>query len=243
MSEQNRRAYDQIADDYHTKRCNPMRNAWNEHIEVPVMERWLKHSVRNKRVLDLGCGTGILSERLSAWGADVFGIDQSPKMIEKAESLHPDLCFQTGCAEKLPFADSAFDIIASSLVMHYVQDLTVPFREVARVLKPGGVFAFTMHHPFDECLERVKCPDGGAEKVAAHPYFHNHSYTWSLCGVELVNYHHTLEDIFQGLKATKFVLLDIVECRPDTKLAGKFDGYDFASRFPTFIGFQVQKTP
>lgn len=239
MNDQNRRAYDQIAEDYHAKRTDPTRNAWNEFLEVPTMERLLKPLVRQKRVLDVGCGTGLLTEKIYKWGGDVFGVDPSPKMIEKAESVNSKIPFQVGSAEKLPYADAIFDVVASSLVMHYIENLGMPFCEVSRVLKPGGQFVFTMHHPFQESFKKEKVRDG--ERVILQPYFHHDPYYWCLCDVEVVSYHHTFEEIFRALKFAGFSVEELVECKPDPSSRGTFDGYEFTSQYPTFIGIRATR--
>lgn len=240
MNDQNRRAYDQIAEDYHEKRTDPSRNAWNEFLEVPTMERLLKPQVRQKRVLDVGCGTGLLTEKIYQWGGDVFGVDPSPKMIEKAESLHRKIPFQVGSAEKLPYADSIFDVAASSLVLHYIENLCIPFSEISRVLKPGGQLVFTMHHPFQESFRKEGMME--QEQVILQPYFHHDAYYWKLCGVELVCYHHTFEEILRSLQFAGFSLAELVECKPEPSAEGVFEHYEFTSKYPTFLAIRAIKT-
>lgn len=240
MNDQNRRAYDQIAEEYHEKRTDPARNAWNEFLEVPTMERLLKPLVRQKRVLDLGCGTGLLSDKIYRWGADVFGVDPSPRMIEKAESLGHRVSFQVGSAENLPYAAATFDVVASSLVLHYIEDLSLPFGEVARVLKPGGRFVFTMHHPFQECFRKENLLS--CEQVVLQPYFHRDPYYWKICGAEVVSYHHTFEEIFRTLAQAGFAIEELVECKPDPTARGQFEAWEFTSRYPTFIAIRAMKS-
>jgi ubiquinone/menaquinone biosynthesis C-methylase UbiE len=240
MSDQNRRAYDDIAEEYHAKRRDPSRNAWNEYLEVPAATRLLEHRVRKKRVLDVGCGTGILSAKIKRWGAaDVFGVDPSSKMIEIAEQENPGLYFQVGSAEKLPYADAMFDVVASSLVLHYLKDLNPPLQEISRVLKPGGDLIFTMHHPLQESMDYPSIHD--ERPPIAKPYFNNDRYTWNLCGVELENYHHTFEDIFKALQSAQMVWQDLIECRPDPRSKDHFPGFAFTSQYPTFIAIHAQK--
>ena len=61
---------------------------------------------------------------------------------EKAKILCMDL------EEQLPFEDETFDVIISSLVLHYIKDWSKPFREFQRILKPNGNLLFSVHHPF-----------------------------------------------------------------------------------------------
>lgn len=99
------------------------------------------------RVLDLGCGTGIvarvLRDRLGA-AARIVGVDRHPDMIAKARSLAPALEWREADAAALPFGDGSFDVVLAQQVLQFVPDPSAATREIARVLAPGGrVFAST----------------------------------------------------------------------------------------------------
>ncbi len=107
-----------------------------------------------EKVLDVGCGPGVLTllarERVGPTG-EAYGIDPSPEMIalarEKAAKRGLDAQFRTGVIEQLPFEDGSFDAVLSSLMLHHLPDdlKRKGFREIARVLKPGGrLLAFDM---------------------------------------------------------------------------------------------------
>ncbi len=104
--------------------------------------QWLARAVsqRSKRVLDIGCGGGELSEQLALPGREVFGLDVSVAELEIA-SRRPGnwVCAD---ARQMPFADSSMDAVVSSLAMLVIEPLDQVISEVARVLRPGGVFAF-----------------------------------------------------------------------------------------------------
>ncbi|MDJ0846489.1 class I SAM-dependent methyltransferase [Crocosphaera sp.] len=96
-------------------------------------------------VLDLGCGTGRLLNRLAANFPDLqgIGVDLSPRMLKEARETnqhHPRLIFTRGNAESLPCADNEFDAVFNTIsFLHYPNPQQV-FKEVSRVLKPQGRF-------------------------------------------------------------------------------------------------------
>ena len=89
-------------------------------------------------ILDLGCGDGQLTLRLSAGGARVEGVDASPHMVESARQR--GVAAGLAVAESLPFADGTFDAVFSNAVLHWVRGQDEMMAEVHRVLRPGGRF-------------------------------------------------------------------------------------------------------
>src|SRR3954464_8014783 len=94
----------------------------------------------NARWLDVGCGTGAFSELIPRAGApaSIVGIDPSPQQIDFARKKFRDLTFQVGDSMDMRFGDSAFDVVASALVFHFIPDRAKAFAEMHRVLASGG---------------------------------------------------------------------------------------------------------
>ena len=99
-------------------------------------------------VLDVACGTGMVLKRLTnTTAAHVVGIDISPEMLSGARrlvdraGLRDRVNLVRAGAERLPFADATFDAVTFTYLMRYVEDPAVTIREIARVLKPGGVIS------------------------------------------------------------------------------------------------------
>jgi len=116
------------------------------------------------RVLDVGSGPGHIAGALSQDGAAVTGIDFSAQMVEVAKKHYPDVSFLEADAERLPFDDESFDAVVSNFVIHHLSRPEVVFREVCRVLKPGGRFAFVVF----EKPEAQSSIGAFFEAVAAH---------------------------------------------------------------------------
>jgi trans-aconitate 2-methyltransferase len=92
-----------------------------------------------ERILDLGCGTGHLTNRIAASGAIVVGIDVSNDMIEQARQLYPDIQFELADATSFHF-DEPFDAVFSNAVLHWIVEQDNVTDSVWRALKPGGRF-------------------------------------------------------------------------------------------------------
>ena len=95
------------------------------------------------RVLDLCCGTGVVTAAAAERGAEVVGLDFSPAMLTEARQRHPHLRFDKCDAEALPYADASFDAAVSNFGIHHVPRPERALAEALRVLRPSGRFAFT----------------------------------------------------------------------------------------------------
>jgi ubiquinone/menaquinone biosynthesis C-methylase UbiE len=93
---------------------------------------------RPKRLLDVGCGPGELTERLAGLGAEVCAVDISERMVELTRARGIDA--QVADAEQLPFPDDDFDCVFSGWVLYHVPGLDRAIDESARVLRSGGRF-------------------------------------------------------------------------------------------------------
>jgi trans-aconitate methyltransferase len=92
-----------------------------------------------ERILDLGCGTGHLTNQIASAGATVIGLDKSKSMIEEARRLYPDLRFEICDATDLSIEEE-FDAVFSNAAIHWMKDQESVARGVRNALKPGGRF-------------------------------------------------------------------------------------------------------
>jgi SAM-dependent methyltransferase len=95
------------------------------------------------RVLDLGCGPGIVSESLAHDAGQVVGLDLTPEMLKRAskrctDAGHANATFVLGNSKLLPFPTSSFDAVVTRSAIHHFDDPATVLAEVARILRPGG---------------------------------------------------------------------------------------------------------
>ena len=107
----------------------------------PIVGDWT-----GRAVLDLGCAGGFMAEPLARRGAEVTGIDPAAKAVAAAQAHAAQeglsIRYDVGVGEALPYDDAAFDAVVCVDVLEHVEDLAAVLGEVARVLRPGGLFLF-----------------------------------------------------------------------------------------------------
>jgi ubiquinone/menaquinone biosynthesis C-methylase UbiE len=155
-------------------------------------------------ILDLGCGDGQLTQRVTATGAHVLGVDASADMVAAARERGIEA--EQASAESLPFHDATFDAVFSNAALHWVRDHDAMLSQVHRVLKPGGRFVAEM---------------GGhgniaAIRVALMAVLQRHGYGDREDGV---NYYPTAECYTERLKRHGFTVEQMATIPRPTKLA------------------------
>jgi len=138
------RMYDTVAKEY--------ADAFSgEHEKKPkdqeILRRFSQEIGDKSPVWDFGCGPGHTAQYLKKLGIEIAGLDLSEKILEQARSLHPGIHFRKGDILELEFEnDSIAGVVAFYAIVHFTEEqLGTAFREVFRVLQPGGIFLFTYH--------------------------------------------------------------------------------------------------
>ena len=117
--------------------------------EWPALQAMLP-PLRGKRVADLGCGYGWFCRWAGEQGAaQVIGLDVSKKMLERAVATTADAAVSYAHAdlEQLALAEEGYDLVYSSLTLHYIVNLAGLFAAAYRALAPGGKLVFSIEHP------------------------------------------------------------------------------------------------
>jgi len=118
------------------------------------------------RILDLGCGTGLLLDDLSKRGDLVVGIDASEKMLGAAKARRAKAELVLADADHLPFKDASFDCVVSVTLLQNIPEPAVCVGEAARVLKKGGLAVFTTLKRKNSLDEVKKWMESAGLKVA-----------------------------------------------------------------------------
>jgi SAM-dependent methyltransferase len=201
---------------------------WNALYERPATLALLP-DVSGTDVLDAGCGPGWYTDWLARNGARVVAVDCSRRMVSLAdERLGGRARVMQGDVSNLRnlLLDGTFDVILSSLVLHYLADLTETFREWARLLRPSGTLVFSTHHP----IRQASLLDPGYLCVELI------EEEWGWLGEKMRYYRRPLRDLTEPLTAAGFVIERISEPTPSEALKTKDPkGYDLLCRLPAFI--------
>lgn len=140
--------YSRLAPDYDTR--------WSFYVEATTSATIARLSPPpTGRVLDVGCGTGALLQKLARKfpQARLAGVDPAPEMLAVARRrVSPETELREGWAEDLPFAEGAFDVIVSCSMFHYSRQPIAALVEMTRVLRPGGKLVIT-----DWCGDYLAC--------------------------------------------------------------------------------------
>ncbi len=159
--------YSGLAEEYHKTRTK--KSFYNEMTEMPSMMKMLGN-VKNKKILDWGCGSGIYIKKLKSKGAIIKGFDISPEMVEIAKRNNPNTEIKIGSGINIPFNEN-FDIVFASLSLHYLKKLDKPIQEIARVLKPNGIFIFSTGNPIARAGEGMKIKGKKYKVLGIRNYF------------------------------------------------------------------------
>lgn len=201
--------------------------------------RALVPALNGGRVLDAGCGAGINLQWLLDNGAtEIVGVDVSPAMIAIARKEAPAEQVSLHIAnleQPLDFLDNAsFDLVLSSMAIHYIEDLNRLFGDFARLLKPGGYLVFSTHHPYND-YKRIGGSYFEARLVTRAGKQGDKEYA-------LPFYYRPLSAITEGLAQTGFMIERLTETQPTEEYqAADPEGYVKRMENASFLCVRARK--
>lgn len=226
--------YDGFAEAYAAENESNLVNAYYERPAVLA----LAGDVAGRRILDAGCGSGVLSSELRARGASVSGIDASAAMLELAKRrLGDDAALQlVDLRGPLPFETGTFDDVVVSLVLHYLKDWGPTLLEFRRVLTAGGRLIVSVDHPF--AVHAIQRRSG-----LTTDYFATYDWTekWTMGGRHTASmrfWNRPLHAMTDSFSAAGFRLAVISEPQPVASARQLFpDEFDALATSPCFLFF------
>jgi SAM-dependent methyltransferase len=224
------------------------------YLEKPAMKNKIS-DLGGKDVLCLGVGSGEEIELLREFHPkSIVGTDLSSKLIESAQLSFPEYEFYACDMENQPLINNSVDFVYSSLVMHYKKSWEATFKEIYRILRPGGIFLFSTHHPVRWSAYQSKIKGHNKrilgydklkdkEPIIYGDYLNNTKLTDVWFGdFEVEYYHKPFGEIIPEIIKSKFVIADFVEPKP-TKQFESIDpkAYKVNNKIPLFMIFELIK--
>lgn len=204
-------------------------------------------ALKNKRVLDLGCGFGWHCRYAREQGAKfVTGVDISARMLERARNFTQDeaIEYRQQAIEDIDFAEGSFDVVISSLALHYVADYETVCRKVYHCLSNGGSFVLSVEHPvftaiaaqdwyYDEQGRRLHWPvDTYQQETVRQTRF---------LDTDVIKYHRTVATLLNTLVNTGFRITAVAEPQPTAEVIAAYPEMKDETRRPIFLLVSVVK--
>ena len=191
----------------------------NDLIEIPAFRK-IMPDIKNKKILDLGCGYGENDKYYKELGAkSVLGVDISAHMIEMANKYNrlKDIEYQVMAMEDIYQINDKFDIIMSSLAFHYIKDYNKLLSDIYNLLNDGGYLIFSQEHPFTTCIKYTENVKKG-HTIIDNKYFGIFSdynrpglRTKEWFEKKVIKYHRTFSEIINELVNNGFFIEKIEE--------------------------------
>lgn len=229
------------------KKLRTNENNANNLFETPALFSLLA-DLEGKVILDLGCGYGDhCAEFIRQGAAKVVGVDISSKMLAVAEeeNSHPGITYLNMPMERIDELDEAFDIVVSSLALHYVEDFQGLVKNIFALLKQDGIFVFSQENPLTTCFSSGNrwTRDEQGNKIYAN--VSNYSTDGERQSVWFVDdvkkYHRTFSSIVNTLVDAGFIIEKMIEPIPTAEMLEKHPEYKDLLHKPDFLLVKVKK--
>lgn len=214
----------------------------NTLFEIPTLISLLPN-LEGKRVLDLGCGMGEhCVDYVNRGASRVVGVDISTKMLEVArkENSNPKITYLNIPMEDIGSIDERFDVVISSLAIHYIEDFKGVVENVYSLLDEGGIFLFSQENPINTCYTsdhpRWTLNEDGVKiyaNIANYCVEKRYDSTWFVDGVQ--KYHRMFSTIVNTLADAGFRIQKMVEPHATEEIVDKYPEYYDLYHKPDFL--------
>ncbi len=188
----------------------------------------LLNDLKDKSILDLGCGFGWHSKYASENGAkSIVAIDSSVNMLEVAKDINSanNIDYLNMSIEDMNF-NNDFDLVISSLALHYIEDYRAVVKKVYNSLKTNGEFIINVEHPiFTAEGSQDWCYDdkGNIKHFPVDNYYSEGLRKANFLNEEVIKYHRTLTTYINTLITEGFTILSVIEAMPDPSMIKEYN--------------------
>ncbi len=229
--------------EYYT-RLRESKITFNDFVEQPAF-RSLLPSLEGKRVLDLGCGSGQLAAYMLEQGAaQVIGTDISTRMLSLAPQ-HPQIEYIQLPMEELDFPGNSFDLVVSSLALHYIEHYEAMMQKIADWLKEGGQLVFSTEHPIVTAkLDKegwVEDEEGERLYYAVDHYSQEGIRRAHWVVDDVITYHRRISTLINGVIESGLRIDAVLEPEPTAEGLEKMPQLVNELRKPSFVIIRASK--
>ena len=240
-----------------TERLRDGKNIVHTYLEKPAFLKTIG-DVTGKKILCVGCGSGDECMELKNAGAEhVVGVDLSPEFIKIAKESFPTLEFHQMDMENLDFPEKSFDLVVSSLTIHYASNWEKTFGEIRKILKDDGKAVISTNHPIRFGSEikrekereifllgyiRYKDPQLFGDVIGDYLNSRRIDDVWFRNKFPVSYYHKPISEMLKEIRESKFELTNFLEPKPEPWVKEKDPSfYNIHSKIPLFIIFELKK--
>ncbi|WP_084245403.1 class I SAM-dependent DNA methyltransferase [Planomicrobium okeanokoites] len=215
----------------------------NNAIEGPIINGFM-NDLKDAHILDLGCGDGRYGKELLKKGAKAYtGVEGSAAMVNlaktnlygtRAEVIHSSI-------EKFEYPEMAYEIVISRMALHYIEDLDEVFKSIAKTLKEGARFIFSVQHPVTTASFKSKSGGERRNDWVVDDYFEQGARNEPWIGKNVVKYHRTIENYFSSLILAGFHIHSLKEGQPEKANFTDPGEFERRKRIPVILAFSCGK--
>lgn len=247
--------YNEKADDW-TVRMRSGKNIVHDYLAKPALFNALG-DVKGKKILCVGCGSGEECDQLKKLGAEVVGTDIASELIGIAKKSYPEIDFRVMDMEAIDLEKNSFDIVISSLTIHYVQSWKKTLESMKSVLKDGGEIIISTNHPIRFGAEirrekereifllgyiRYKDPKLFGEVIGDYLNERKIEDVWFRNKFPVTYYHKPISAIFKEIKESGLEISEFLEPSPEEWVKKENESfYNIHTKIPLFMIFKLKK--
>lgn len=246
LEENTKKMYNDFGEKYQERRY------YNDYVEIPNMLKTVKN-IKGKRLLDIGCGAGVHIKAYSKKGAKCSGIDISETMIEMAKKNNPKVEFKVGTVTKLPYKSNSFDVVTCSLILDYIADLNLAYKEINRILKKGGILYYSYNSPvacvredYEDNNYKIRGLGKFIDKKRNKTIFLGQNgrlehVEW-IPGMKMICYWYPINVHLKGIVKNNLELIDLVDCYPIKSFKKLYpEKYKHHTKYPLWTIYVCRK--